>query len=77
MLDNTAIFNIITETLGCEAEKVAPTANLNTDLGADSLALVELTMALEDATGITFEEEAMSQVHTVQDILDYLASRKA
>ena len=77
MLDNTAIFNIITETLGCEAEKVVPAANLNTDLGADSLALVELTMALEDATGITFEEEAMSQVHTVQDILDYLASRKA
>lgn len=37
--------DIIAETLGCDAEAVTPTASLADDLGADSLAAVELVMA--------------------------------
>ena len=37
--------DIIVETLGCDAEAVTPTASLADDLGADSLAAVELVMA--------------------------------
>ena len=48
--------DVIVETLGCEAEAVTPEASLEEDLGADSLAFVELVIALEDATGIHIEE---------------------
>ena len=49
--------DIIVETLGCDAEAVTPTASLADDLGADSLAAVELVMALEEAAGISIAEE--------------------
>ena len=49
--------DIIVETLGCDAEEVKPEASLADDLGADSLAAVELVMALEEATGLSIAEE--------------------
>ena len=48
--------DIIVETLGCDAEAVTPAASLADDLGADSLAAVELVMALEEAAGISIAE---------------------
>ena len=68
--------DIIVETLGCEAEQVTPEASLTDDLGADSLASVELTMALEEATGISIEDSALAEMKTVGDILNYLNSHK-
>ena len=59
--------DIIVETLGCDAEAVTPTASLADDLGADSLAAVELVMALEEAAG---------NLKTVGDIMTYLAAHK-
>lgn len=44
------------ETLGCDEEAVTPTASLADDLGADSLAAVELVMALEEARGLSIAE---------------------
>ena len=68
--------DIIVETLGCEAEQVTPEASLTDDLGADSLASVELTMALEEATGISIEDSALAGMKTVGDILNYLNSHE-
>ena len=68
--------DIIVETLGCEAEQVTPEASLTEDLGADSLASVELTMALEEATGISIEDSALAEMKTVGDILNYPNSHK-
>ena len=68
--------DIIVETLGCEAEQVTPEASLTEDLGADSLASVELTMALEEATGLSIAEEDAANLKTVGDILTYLAAHK-
>ena len=68
--------DIIVETMGCEAEQVTPEASLTEDLGADSLASVELTMALEEATGISIEDSALAEMKTVGDILNYLNSHK-
>ncbi|MDY3281148.1 acyl carrier protein [Dysosmobacter sp.] len=68
--------DIIVETLGCEAEQVTLEASLTDDLGADSLASVELTMALEEATGISIEDSALAEMKTVGDILNYLNSHK-
>ena len=68
--------DIIVETLGCEAEQVTPEASLTEDLGADSLASVELTMTLEEATGISIEDSALAGMKTVGDILNYLNSHE-
>ncbi len=69
--------NIIVETLACEAEQVTLEATLADDLGADSLAVVELTMALEEATGVAIEDEAAMKLKTVGDVVDYVNSHKA
>ena len=68
--------DIIVETLGCDAEAVTPAASLADDLGADSLAAVELVMALEEAVGISIAEEDAANLKTVGDIMAYLAAHK-
>ena len=69
--------DIIVETLGCDAEKVTPEATLAEDLGADSLASVELVMALEEASGISIHDADVAGLKTVGDILAYLEAHKA
>lgn len=68
--------DVIVETLGCEAAQVTPEASLAEDLGADSLASVELVMALEEATGVTIEDSALAELKTVGDILNYLSAHQ-
>ena len=67
--------DIIVETLGCDAEQVTMDASLADDLGADSLASVELVMALEEATGISIEDSALAEMKTVGDVINYLNTR--
>ncbi len=69
--------DVIVETLGCEAEQVTLEASLSEDLGADSLAAVELVMALEEATGITIADADVESLKTVGDIMNYLEAHKA
>ena len=45
-------------------------------LGADSLASVELVMALEEATGISIEDSALAEMKTVGDVMNYLNAHK-
>lgn len=68
--------DIIVETLACEASQVTPEATLAEDLGADSLASVELVMALEEAGGIAIEDGALADLKTVGDIIRYLDAHK-
>ena len=63
--------DVIVETLGCKAEQVTEQATLE-ELGADSLAAVELIMALEESTGITIDDADAADLKTVGDILNYL-----
>lgn len=49
--------DVIVETLNCDLEQVTPDARLRQDLGADSLAAVELCMALEEACGVSIGDE--------------------
>ena len=67
---------IIIDTLSCPAEKVTMEANLFDDLGADSLDAVELSLAVEEKTGITIDEDAMTEMKTVSDIVEYLEAHK-
>ena len=67
--------DVIVETLGCEAEQVTEQATLE-ELGADSLAAVELIMALEESTGISIDYADAANLKTVGDILSYLKSHQ-
>ena len=64
------IKGIIADTLGVDEDKVTPEANLIDDLGADSLAVVELHMEIEEKLGIKIPDEVVTELHTVQDVLD-------
>lgn len=74
MMNFETVRNVIAETLGCDVEKVTPEAKLQQDLGADSLAAMELMMALEEATGVSIDDEAMPKMKTVADVMEYLSA---
>ena len=75
-MDFEQVRDIIVDTLGCDAEQVTMEASLADDLGADSLASVELVMALEEATGISIEDGALAEMKTVADVMNYLSAHK-
>lgn len=72
-----SVRNIIVDTLSCGADEVTPETNLVEDLEADSLEIVELSMALQESLGVGIEDEDLEKIHTVQDILDYIKSKQA
>lgn len=68
---------VIVDTLGCDEEAVVLTANLKEDLNADSLDAVELSMALEEAFGLTIADEDLMEFVTVKDIVNYIEKNLA
>ena len=69
------VFAIIAEQLGVEAAELTPEANLLDDLGADSLDVVELTMALEEEFTIQVPDEDLENIRTVKDTVSYVQAR--
>lgn len=67
--------DVIVETVGCEAAAVTPEALLNEDLGADSLAAMELIMALEEKLDIEIDDAELDQFKTVNDLVSYLETK--
>ena len=70
------VCKILGEQLGIAADSIRPEQEVVKDLGADSLDVVELMMALEDEHGITLPEEDIEKVKTVQDIVDIMNKLK-
>jgi acyl carrier protein len=66
---------IICEQLSVAEEDVVSEASFVDDLGADSLDLVEMIMAMEEAFDISIADEDAEKIKTVQDAWDYIASR--
>ncbi len=66
------IKQIIVEQLGVDEAEVTPTAHFVDDLGADSLDIVELIMAFEEAFEIEIPDEDAEKIHTVKDAIDYI-----
>jgi len=66
---------IIGERLGVDGASLVPEANLLDDLGADSLDVVELVMALEEEFGIEVPDEDVEGIRTIGDIVQYVGSR--
>ena len=66
---------LIAEQLGVEPGEMRPDANILEDLGADSLDVVEMVMALEDAFDIEIADEDAESMRTVGDVEAYLTKR--
>ncbi len=66
---------IIGDQLGVEDGSLVPEANLLDDLGADSLDVVELVMALEEEFSIEVPDEDVENIRTIGDIVQYVGSR--
>jgi acyl carrier protein len=66
---------VIREQFGVREEEIVPTASLIDDLGADSLDLVELVMALEEEFEFEMTDEEAEKLVTVQDIVDFVDNR--
>ncbi len=66
------IKEIVANQLGVEPNEVVPEASFVDDLGADSLDLVELIMAMEEEFGVEVPDEDAEKIRTVQDTIDYL-----
>ena len=69
--------SIIAEQLGVSLEEVQPTASFIEDLGADSLDIVELIMALEEEYDIEIPDEDAEKIQAVQDVISYITERQA
>jgi acyl carrier protein len=63
---------IIKEQLDVEEAQIKPEANFIEDLGADSLGLVELVLAFEEAFEIDIPDEDTEKIRTVQDAISYI-----
>ena len=68
--------HIIAKHLGIEEKKVKDSSNLSDDLGADSLDILELIMAVETEFDIEIPDRIIENIKTVQDIITYLKENK-
>jgi acyl carrier protein len=64
--------DLIVDQLGVDASKVTPEASFVEDLGADSIDIVELIMALEEEFGITISDEDAQKIRTVGEAVKYI-----
>ncbi|MDO8879829.1 MAG: acyl carrier protein [Coriobacteriia bacterium] len=65
---------VIVDQLSADEDDVSPEASFIDDLGADSLDIVELVMALEDSFSISIPDEEAESIKTVGDAVDYIAA---
>lgn len=68
---------IIVEQLGVDEEEVAEGASFVDDLGADSLDIVELIMALEEEFNLEIPDEDAERISTVRDAVEYIKEKSA
>jgi acyl carrier protein len=72
---NVKVKDIIVEQLGVDPEKVKAEASFVDDLGADSLDIVELVMAMEEEFDLEIPDEDAEKLKSVNDVQTYLASK--
>ena len=67
---------IIVDQLGVSADEVKPEASFVDDLGADSLDLTELIMAMEEEFDIEIADDDAQKILKVQDAISYIEAKK-
>ncbi len=70
------VIEIIMEQLDVTREECVPEAAFIDDLGADSLDIVELVMAMEENFGIEISDEELMKVRTIQDVIDFIKKKR-
>lgn len=73
MLDK--VKSIIAEQLNVEESTITETSSFKEDLGADSLDLFELVMALEEEFDIEIPSDDLSSITTVEEVMNYLKDK--
>ena len=71
------VIDIIVDKLGVERSEATPEAVFVDDLGADSLDLVELIMAMEEEFGMEIADEDAEKLRTVKDVITFVSARVA
>lgn len=66
---------VIAQELMVDEENITMESTIREDLGADSLAVVDLVMALEDEFNVEIPDEDLEGIKTVKDIVDYLTDK--
>ena len=66
---------IIAEQLSVDADSITEASSFKEDLGADSLDLFELVMALEDEYSVEIPSEELQELTTVGAVMDYLKNK--
>ena len=69
------VIDIIVDKLGVDRAEVTPEAVFVDDLGADSLDLVELIMAMEEEFGFEIADEEAEKMRTVKDVISFIQAR--
>ena len=75
MEPNAAVRQLIASQLGVDPSEAVPEAQILDDLGADSLDVVELVMALEERFGLEIPDADVASLRTIGDVEAYLAMR--
>ena len=70
------VTKILVDQLGVSADEVKPEAKFVDDLGADSLDLTELIMAMEEEFDIEIADDDAQKIQKVQDAIDYIEAKK-
>lgn len=68
------VFSIISDQLGVAEDQVKADSKFIEDLGADSLDIVELIMAMEEEFDIEIPDEEAEKIRTVNDVISYIKS---
>lgn len=68
--------DVIVDQLSVDEDDVVAEASFFDDLGADSLDIVELVMALEDSFGVSIPDEEAESIKTVGDAVEYIAANQ-
>jgi len=68
---------VVAEQLGVKEDEIANKSSFINDLGADSLDIVELVMALEEEFGTEIPDEEAEKITTIQEAIDYIEAHSA
>ena len=66
------IADIVSKQLGADIDDIEENTNIMDDLGADSLDVVEMLMAVEESFGVSVPDEEIPNLKTVRDIVEYV-----